>query len=551
MNLGIDLDNTLVDYESAFLAAAESLRVVLSPTIRSKSRIREFLRSQPSGELAWQRLQGLAYGRCVQSHAKLYPGVKRFLWRCRQLGHSVTVVSHKTEYGHGDIEKVPLRQVATDFLGAQGLLGGQNELIQKIVFKSTQTEKIDYIVTQSFDWFIDDLAELVCVLGDSGGLKVIHFDPAYNQPHPGFSNKKAVASLTDWQQIDALINGEWTIPEIDQISRQLMNQEAVAVEKFSAGGNSGVYRIELTTQSAIRLKIYPVDPDHDRLFSEFTATKAMFGSGEKHVSQPFAQDVELGIGVYAWVDGDRVMTPGQRDLESSLEFLGNLHAKRNSDSFRDLGSASAACICGRDIEVQIKHRLRRFDLPRMSHPELDAFIATAFLPALGTLLEWARDRWPVDEGGFDTPLDRARQTLSPSDFGFHNAIRRPDGSLAFIDFEYFGWDDPVKLMSDFIFHQGMSLTEEQKSFWLKGALNVYGKQCFARLTACSPLYGLIWCLILLNDFRPEVWQRRALADDSKREIKQEILNRQLARAHALLQEIVVSYGSLFEEICHQ
>jgi hypothetical protein len=549
MNLGIDLDNTLVDYEAAFLAAAESLRVVLSPSIRSKSQIREFLRSQPDGELTWQRLQGLAYGRCVQAHAKLYPGVKRFLWRCRLQGHSVTVVSHKTEYGHGDVEKVPLRQAASGFLAAQGLLGAQNELIQKIVFKDTQKEKIDYIAKQSFDWFIDDLAELVCELGEVSGLRVIRFDPASNQPHPGFADKESVISLSDWQQIDALINGEWTFPEIDQISRQLMNREAVAVEKYSAGGNAGVYRIELPEQSAIRLKIYPVDPDHDRLFSEFTATKVMFGLGEKYVSQPLAQDVELGVGVYAWIEGDRIMTPGQHDLESSLEFLGNLHAIRNSDRFLHVGLASAACLSGRDIEMQIKHRVRQFELPRMRHPELDGFLAATFLPTFGKLLEWARHNWP-DDDGFDAPLDRALQTLSPSDFGFHNAIRRPDGSLAFLDFEYFGWDDPVKLMSDFIFHQGMSLTDEQKSSWLKGALNIYGEQFSARLNVCRPLYGLIWCLILLNDFRPEVWQRRSLADDSKREIKQEILNRQLARAQALLQEIAVSHAGLFAETRH-
>src|SRR5690606_1492036 len=48
--------------------------------------------------------------------------------------------------------------------------------------------------------------------------------------------------------------------------------------------------------------------------------------------------------------------------------------------------------------------------------------------------------------------------LSPSDFGFHNMLRRDDGSLAFIDFEYFGWDDPAKLAADFLLHAGHKLT---------------------------------------------------------------------------------------------
>ena len=39
--------------------------------------------------------------------------------------------------------------------------------------------------------------------------------------------------------------------------------------------------------------------------------------------------------------------------------------------------------------------------------------------------------------------------VSPSDFGFHNAIRSND-VVYFIDFEFAGWDDPAKTIIDFI-----------------------------------------------------------------------------------------------------
>ena len=50
--------------------------------------------------------------------------------------------------------------------------------------------------------------------------------------------------------------------------------------------------------------------------------------------------------------------------------------------------------------------------------------------------------------------------LSPSDFGFHNTIKSK--KLYFIDFEYFGLDDPVKLVIDFILHPGMKLNLQLK-----------------------------------------------------------------------------------------
>ena len=39
--------------------------------------------------------------------------------------------------------------------------------------------------------------------------------------------------------------------------------------------------------------------------------------------------------------------------------------------------------------------------------------------------------------------------LSPSDFGFHNILSHHN-NLYYIDFEYAGWDDPYKLIADFI-----------------------------------------------------------------------------------------------------
>ena len=96
----------------------------------------------------------------------------------------------------------------------------------------------------------------------------------------------------------------------------------------------------------------------------------------------------------------------------------------------------------------------------------------------------------------------------------------------------------------------MSLTHEQKVFWLEGALSIYGSKLVTRLKACYPLYGLIWCLILLNDFRSDVWQRRALANDAKDEIKLEILSRQLGRARDLLENIAVGHGGLLAETYH-
>ena len=546
MKIGVDLDNTLVNYDSAFLAAADYLQIRLPLSVRLKSQIQEFVRSQPGGEIVWQRLQGLAYGRTVPRHAKLYPGVKRFLWRCRELGHSVVIVSHKTKYGHQDLEKVPLREVASAFLIANGIIGDQDRLVDNVTYHNTYEEKISFIKKHEFDWFVDDLIEVISDLSGMDGLNRILFSPTEYQKMEDFDGDEATRWCSDWQQIDAFVNGEWTYPEICQLSQQLINYHPTRIDKISSGGNGGLYRLAVPDGCNVKLKIYPVDPNHDRLFSEIIATRGMADLGSNYICGPLVHDFELGVGMYEWIEGKQVNSVDQMDLESSLSFLAKLHAHRNAKCFVDAPFASAACFSGLDIENQIKHRLSQFKSPRLQNPDLESFFIEMFLPTMERLIQRARVHCS-DEVGYLKPLANIDHTLSPSDFGFHNSIRCEDGSLVFTDFEYFGWDDPVKLMSDFSFHPGMNLTEDQRSFWLSGAIKIYGDHLTERLNMCRPLYGLIWCLILLNDFRPEVWERRLLADASKRFRKNNILSQQLSKACALLQEIRQRYLDEFEK----
>jgi len=119
-------------------------------------------------------------------------------------------------------------------------------------------------------------------------------------------------------------------------------------------------------------------------------------------------------------------------------------------------------------------------------------------PACEKIIENSKKIWP---GNFSKKLNKINQVLSPSDFGFHNSIQTKDG-LKFIDFEYFGWDDPVKLTCDFILHPGMGLTERQKDLWLSETKNIFSENHSfqKRLNVSYCLYGLCWCLIQLNIF---------------------------------------------------
>src|SRR5205814_4733466 len=110
---------------------------------------------------------------------------------------------------------------------------------------------------------------------------------------------------------------------------------------------------------------------------------------------------------------------------------------------------------------------------------------------------WCRDFCREEKINPAQEISREARTLSPSDFGFHNMLRRPNGELAFLDFEYFGWDDPAKTVSDFILHPGMELPHSLKQQFFAGALAVFSgsPKIEARVRAVYPLFALKWATI--------------------------------------------------------
>ena len=117
--IGIDLDNTIISYDGVFQLAAKKFGLFDNNNCLSKESLRNQIRNQKNGEMKWQKLQGYVYGEGI-NEAVLFPGVYRFLWRCKERNIDVEIVSHKTEYGHFDEDKIPLREVALQWMNSKG-----------------------------------------------------------------------------------------------------------------------------------------------------------------------------------------------------------------------------------------------------------------------------------------------------------------------------------------------------------------------------------------------------------------------------------------------
>lgn len=326
----------------------------------------------------------------------------------------------------------------------------------------------------------------------------------------------------------------------DALNR-LLGKRVQSLARIGRGGNSKVYRVLCEDGTGYAAKFYfqRTMDGLDRLEVEFGGLSFLWQKGARWIPRPIAADAASQIGVYEFIEGDAIDSGAvsERDIEAMVSFASHMKRLMNEGDAEALPHAAEACFSLQALYDSVLRRLQRLNAVRgecASHVALHEFLSAELAPALESVAGRIQDRSGAP--AWRAELAPSAWTLSPSDFGFHNALRRPDGSLVLLDFEYFGKDDPAKMIADFVLHPGMHLTESVKQRYVTGML-----ECFradsglpARLNAAYPLYGLKWCAILLNEFVPRFLERREFAVEDGA-LQEEVRMRQLGKARGMLE----------------
>ena len=202
--VGIDLDNTLADYDGVFGEVGATLGMLpRAYRDRSKHEIKTYLTATEGGETAWMRLQGQVYGRYM-GLARPYAGVAAFFAAAAQANARIAVVSHRTQYGHFDETRADLRTAARDWLEGNGFLDGR--LGQKIApadlhFEATRASKIARIREIGCAVFIDDLAEVLLDAEFPAATRAIWFRAEDR------ADEHALEGFGDWHSIAKAVCG--------------------------------------------------------------------------------------------------------------------------------------------------------------------------------------------------------------------------------------------------------------------------------------------------------------------------------------------------------
>jgi len=327
-----------------------------------------------------------------------------------------------------------------------------------------------------------------------------------------------------------------SIPEaVAQAAARLIPAPVTAIEEVRKGGNSRVFKIT-TAAGLYALKKYPADDRRDRQGAEQRALAFFARVRLGRAPHLVAADHDAHVSLLSWIEGAAVTDVSDADVAQFAQFQIDLDRAIDADSRREIGPAAEACVSGARILSHIRARCGPLAAFGTQLPELDAFLKARFLPAL-TAAE-ARARRSYDELRLDFAADRpaADQTLIASDFGAHNALRGTDGKLTFLDFEYFGWDDPLTSIGNFVLHPGMPLTQAQRALYRDTLLAHFGMAHAERLAALLPLFGLRWCAIVLSELLPERRAHRSRATAPAADWE-DMVARQFALANGLLDRL--------------
>jgi hypothetical protein len=495
MKIGIDFDNTIAKYDKLFLDIALSKGLIDETSdCYDKITLRDYLRQQPDGERSWMRLQGLVYGQYMYA-AQLMPGFARFMMKCKERRHHVFVVSHKTEFGHFDSNNISLRKEAMKWMTNKGFFTSDVFGLKKtdVFFADNRDDKVTKIAELQCDYFIDDLPEVFSN----------HKFPANTRKILFSNNHRLITDyrVDDWDGIDDHICGGTSSADISMWFTMLTVLGVDRVDEVPRGGNSNIYKIHASDGNIYAAKVYPYRSVNieSRLTIEYRATEFLRSNGLDNIPDTITSDEDLGLGIYSWVNGESIEKVNLQDVEQIISFVKKLQHISQSSQYEYDGTAAEACLSAKDLVKQVDKRLDNLLRVAIDYSALKIFLTELFVPIWHKLKEQSIESWPHSSRYVE--LKRDYQILSPSDFGFHNTLRYR-GKLHFLDFEYFGWDDPVKLTADFLWHPAMSLRDSDMKHWEESMLKIFSSDVDfeTRLNIAKPLFGMRWAMIVLNKF---------------------------------------------------
>lgn len=289
------------------------------------------------------------------------------------------------------------------------------------------------------------------------------------------------------------------------------------LESCGTGGNNRVYVVSLDGRRLVVKQYFRHPSDRrDRLRTEQLFLKYAEAVAISCVPKVIACSVERGFGVFEYIEGRRLQGSdvSEARVREAVGFFLKLNDSAHRTAAIELPVASEACFSVEEHFAMVDSRIAR-----LTNIPATAKIDQAAKDFVGELAaRWNKVKFEIASKAGRLGLQLTGRVIedciSPSDFGFHNALERPSGEVCFLDFEYAGRDDPAKMVGDFFSHPAVPVPAEHFDEFVRATMSFspHANLLETRARLLFPVFQTKWCCIILNDFIPEEARRRKFAD---------------------------------------
>lgn len=446
MIIGIDLDNTIINYDNAFYVVAKKnkfIKKILKK--RNKENLKKIISLKSKNQ--WTKLQGLVYGKYIR-YAKLNKFFISFLNFCKKNNFKVIIISQKTQYPIIGKE-INLHNAAKKFLKKNLKLKFKFE--KDIFFEKTTEDKIKRIKNCNCDYFIDDLTKI---------LNNKKFPITTNKILFG-QKKKGIKSFTNWREITSYFKANY---------RNL--------RKIT--GTNNQIKIFRKNNQVEKKYINPFNK-HERYLKEVKFLEFFKKKRVSNIPEIIQKDgINLSI-KYKFIKGIKYRRKKLKfnDIKKIFYFIKKINKYKTNDQFtfaKEFTSSSEEYF--KRLKKKIKNIKNKYYFNRINI-KFNQLCKKKYFKKLYKFSE-------------------KNKILSPCDFNVNN-ILIDKKKLKFIDFEYSGYDDIAKIFAVFFTQPDTNIDYYSIKKNLYKIIFLNDKQkIINNIEYLIPVCYLNWCLILYN-----------------------------------------------------
>lgn len=318
-------------------------------------------------------------------------------------------------------------------------------------------------------------------------------------------------------------------------ARELGAKEESLIQ-LKGGINNRVYRCgEGSAKWVVKGYAAIEEGQRDRMQAEVEFLTYAAEVAPHYVPQLIHADSEYRCVVIEHIDGTAYTedeAPSLDDIQAAVDFFRLLNATGKGARQRIQLDAAEGFLQLTDHIENVRERLSRMSTGHLSQETKKQAVH---------LLQWLQDAADrasnpilesISNGTVANCINPEQRCISPSDFGFHNAIRARSG-VKFFDFEFAGLDDPAKAVSDFVLQPKVPVRLHTSP--LLTALNDdTGGELSLRCAVLGPMLRLKWACIMLSVLQVERLDRLLTAHpDTNPNV---LTNQRLKLATAYLRE---------------